>query len=178
MSTQSFKNLAQAAARNVELSDRSYVHRNFGVARDAHLSVVLYSGQHLPVFVDHMIRVIRAARNSERKMAFLCVILHSSGLPDPESRQRYVEFMDTCKEDTVGCAYAITGEGFPADAHRMVLDQMNTQDRHGLPTFAAATIPEATQWLKDNGVDDDEIDRLVALVDSIKQEQATLDDAR
>ncbi len=174
MSGRSSRNLAEAAAKNVELSDRRYVHRNFGVARDGHLAVLVYAGQHQPVFVDHMIRIVRAARNSQRKMAFLVVILHSSGLPDPESRQRYVEFMDTCKDNAIGAAYAITGEGFPANAHRMVLDQMNAQDRHGLLTFASATMAEATHWLQEQGADSEETDRLVALVDGIKQEQAEL----
>ncbi len=119
-------------------------------------------------------RLFRAARTSTKKIAVLAIIEDSSGLPDPASRQRYVEFMDSLANDAVGVGYVLSANGFPAAAHRAVLNQMNEQGRHGLPTFATETDLEALAWLEAQGAAKDDTKRLAALKIELNEQRAAL----
>lgn len=156
------------ALEEAALSDHLYVEQAFAGIRDRHLLVFIYAGQHRPEFVDHVFRLYRAGRASERKIAAMSLIYDSTGLPDVATRQRYVEFADAFAGDTIGVATVVLASGFPATAHRAVLAQMNDQGRHGLPTRATETEEEALQWLQAQGVSKEDVRRMAELAEELR----------
>lgn len=157
-----------------EPSDRLYVHKAFAGIRDGNLAVFVHSGKQKPAFVDHCIRLVRAARQSENPAVLLVVVESPAGLPDPESRQRYVDLLSSLVGESLGAVFVTEGEGFPKDAHKMVLEQVNDPRRHGLPTNATDTLAEAISWLAEQGASADETKRLENLVVTLRAKQAAL----
>ncbi len=169
-----------AAARTIENddgpSDRLFVHADFAGIREGHLAVFVHSGKQRPSFVDHCIRLVRAARQSQNSVVLLVVVERPAGLPDPGSRQRYVDLLASLVGEAVGAVFVTEGEGFPKDAHKMVLEQVNDPRRHGLPTNATDTLEGAIEWLTEQGASAAETTRLVALVTDLRAKQRALAD--